>query len=154
METKIGKFDIAVLQLNRAIKLFLEEKEFCSVITLAGAAEEILGKLSERIGKKSALSQGNTELSKKWGISESDINDKYTNRIKNNLKHAGNPSEDNLIIDQEMESIQYILRGITNYNLLRNGIMQQHIEFLNFIKTNFPNLYDQKNQYNYEELKE
>jgi hypothetical protein len=49
------KQEIAELQLDRAIRIFLDEEDFISAITLAGAAEEILGELLERQGKTSSL---------------------------------------------------------------------------------------------------
>ncbi len=49
------KQEIAELQLDRAICIFLDEQDFISAITLAGAAEEILGELLELQGKTSAL---------------------------------------------------------------------------------------------------
>lgn len=49
------KQEIAELQLDRAICIFLDEQDFISAITLAGAAEEILGDLLEMQGKTSAL---------------------------------------------------------------------------------------------------
>ncbi|MFM0742254.1 hypothetical protein PQQ51_33975, partial [Paraburkholderia xenovorans] len=43
----IPKLEVATLQLDMAIRLFLE-RDYVSSLTLAGAAEEILGKLSKR----------------------------------------------------------------------------------------------------------
>lgn len=51
---QITKLDVALQQLNVAIRLFLEG-DYLSSLTLAGAAEEILGKLSERAGKDVAI---------------------------------------------------------------------------------------------------
>ena len=41
----LSKLEIAQIQLDRSIELFFKEKDYISSITLAGAAEEILGKL-------------------------------------------------------------------------------------------------------------
>ena len=49
------KAELAEHQLDRAIRLFLEEKDYVCAITLAGAAEEIFGKLLENQGLKPAL---------------------------------------------------------------------------------------------------
>jgi hypothetical protein len=49
------KQELAEIQLDRAIRIFLDEQDLISAITLAGAAEEILGELLELQGKTSAL---------------------------------------------------------------------------------------------------
>ena len=49
--------EIARLQLQTAVELFLSETNYISAITLAGAAEEIFGKMTKPIGKKNALAQ-------------------------------------------------------------------------------------------------
>ena len=41
----LSKLDIALAQVERAIFLALDESDFISAVTLAGAAEEILGSL-------------------------------------------------------------------------------------------------------------
>ncbi len=51
-----SKLEIAVHQLERAIKLYLDEKYYISTITLAGASEEILGKIIESAGGETDLS--------------------------------------------------------------------------------------------------
>ncbi len=43
----MNKKSIALHQLNRAIELFLDEKDYICSITLSGAAEEILGRMVE-----------------------------------------------------------------------------------------------------------
>ena len=51
---KLSKLQVAVHQLGVAIRLFLEE-DYLSSLTLAGAAEEVLGKLSEKAGLPVAI---------------------------------------------------------------------------------------------------
>ena len=51
----LSKLAIAQHQLERALLLFLDEGDYVCSITLAGASEEILGKLLEREGKEPAL---------------------------------------------------------------------------------------------------
>jgi hypothetical protein len=51
-----SQVDLASEQLDSALKLFMAEvPRFASALTLAGAAEEILGKVLERQGKMSAM---------------------------------------------------------------------------------------------------
>jgi len=49
MEFELTKIDAAVEQLDWAIRLFLDQKAYVPAITLAGAAEEILGKRPPRL---------------------------------------------------------------------------------------------------------
>lgn len=53
----MSKLDAARWQLDRAIELFLDEGDFICAITLAGAAEEILGKLLNDAQQSNALNQ-------------------------------------------------------------------------------------------------
>jgi hypothetical protein len=46
MEFELSKIDAAVDQIDWAIRLFLDHQAYLPAITLAGAAEEILGKPS------------------------------------------------------------------------------------------------------------
>ena len=50
-----SKTDIALRQLETALRLFDEGQDYYSVVTLAGAADEILGRLLESQGGVSAL---------------------------------------------------------------------------------------------------
>lgn len=53
----LSKLDIATAQLDTAMGLYLEGRDLISAITLAGAAEEILGKLAEKAGTQSAFNE-------------------------------------------------------------------------------------------------
>lgn len=51
----LSKLEAAEHQLERALQLFLEEADYVSAITLAGASEELLGKLLEQQGKEPVI---------------------------------------------------------------------------------------------------
>ena len=53
----LSKLEVAEHQLNAAIRLYLDHDDFVSAITLAGTAEEILGKLLEKQGRKHSVSE-------------------------------------------------------------------------------------------------
>ncbi len=55
MQRKITQLEVAEVQLDRAIQLFLDEHDYFSSGTLAGAAEEILGYLIREQGKEPSL---------------------------------------------------------------------------------------------------
>lgn len=50
-----SKLEVAEHQLERALQLFLDENDYVCAITLAGASEEILGKLLEQSGLENSL---------------------------------------------------------------------------------------------------
>jgi hypothetical protein len=119
---RLSKRDLALSQLNHAIALFIEERELISCITLAGAAEEILGKLVAASGGTPALTR-RAEATRQlhqwfWGT---DLGAKVfvniRNDTKNNLKHlvAGTDVE----IDLRKEAMRMLDRALENYEKLR-----------------------------------
>lgn len=119
--TRLTKLDVAVSQLRLAISLFLEERELLSAITLAGAAEEILGKLAAQVGLTPALTrrtEGARALFKH--ILKSDCGVKpfveLKNKTRNELKHlvSGAPVE----VDLRQEAMHILDRAVENYRLL------------------------------------
>jgi hypothetical protein len=117
----LTKREVAISQLRLSIALFMEEREYISVITLAGAAEEILGKIVAAAGLMPALNrraEGARQLHVAlWG---NDPGDKVFKDLKNNtrneLKHmsSGVP----LAIGLERECIRMLDRAVENYRLL------------------------------------
>jgi hypothetical protein len=92
------KRDIAVHQLDRAIRLVLDEKDAICAVTLAGAAEEILGKLVSLEGKKHSLqgfideclALGRLQRGEEWKPKDfADI----ANYFRNELKHYSQGSD-------------------------------------------------------------
>jgi hypothetical protein len=105
--TRLTKIDIATLQLNHAIDLFLEDRELVSAITLAGAAEEILGKLVERYGFPASLTRKvNSTRDLYRHLWNHDVGNKpfinLKNKTRNELKHL--ISGDAIDIDLSMRS--------------------------------------------------
>lgn len=114
---KVSKQDVAIRQLNFAIDLFLSNKEPLAVITLAGAAEEILGRLVSRDGKvnmKDELVRLDKELT---GGREFVVVSNEINGLRNSLKHANDLSE-NFIEYDEAAPLAYLMRAIVNYQRL------------------------------------
>jgi len=122
------KKDIALKQLRRAVKVY-KEKDYVCAITLAGAAEEILGKIALK-------RTGSNELERQ-AIWEKDVNNylaeehtlkrplpdekeikKSINRIRNELKH--NDTGENVWLNEHKERWEYeasghIIRAVKNY---------------------------------------
>ena len=114
----INKIEIAKIQLDRAINLFLDHDDFISALTLAGASEEISGKFLEREGKDSLLKKLHAWYEEKFGtnIKYGDFA-KKANLARNSLKHATLKEEDSVEIFR-WEAVQMIMRAMTNYKEL------------------------------------
>jgi hypothetical protein len=98
--------------LDWAIKSFLDEKAYFPAITLAGAAEEILG---EAVSPESAFRKLKESLSAEYGIPGPVLSRQYLNKTKNWLKHWKEKKDEEYIeIELETEAILYIGRAVTN----------------------------------------
>ena len=104
MEFEISKIDAAVDQLDWAIRLLLDHKAYISAITLAGAAEEILGRA---VGVGAAYGTLKKELSKEVS--------RDLNKARNWLKHWDERTDiETVCLELDKEAIQYIARALSN----------------------------------------
>ena len=106
-------------QLDTALDLFLDHKNYSSAITLAGAAEEIFGKALTLGGRKSALDSSyesmtvfhrmlhGTELDKTSYVGKE-------NSARNALKHLQNDRGPTITIDLEDAACWMLVRAIQN----------------------------------------
>ena len=124
-EIRITKLEASRLQLERAITLFVEQKDYVSVITLAGAAEEILGHLLLQKGGELNIVQAWADAFRFAEPNESgevaprrDVIDEL-NRVRNWLKHFQDGSD--LEFDPNLSAQMLLLRAITNYMMVANG---------------------------------
>jgi hypothetical protein len=109
----IEKNDAATSQLDWAIRLFLDHDEFIPAITLAGAAEGILGGL---LGDRSPHKLVKKNLALQSGLSETIVSDEHLNRVKNWLKHSRSVVDEKpIMIDLKGEATQNIVRAILNF---------------------------------------
>ena len=115
------KQKIAKHQIERAISLYLDEADFISAITLAGAAEEILGKLVKQTGGITAyeavgeIIEAVNELTNKQQYSKNDLNELF-NSTRNNLKHLSGSEQ--FVVDMKQEANNMLYRAISNYRSL------------------------------------
>jgi len=127
--TVLEYYQLAEVQIETAIDLFNEGNFICA-ITLAGAGEEILGKLlppSTEIALES-LTKKVSSLAPE--LSPKQIKDDYLNIVRNSLKHV---KEDicEQDIDLRLHAIQYIARACVNYVTLRDTLTTKMIAFSN-----------------------
>jgi hypothetical protein len=119
--------DLALTQLETALRLFFEGSDFASVVTLAGAADEIFGKLLSAAGRENSLESLKKAVAaihqRLYGEpgNPTEIASR-ANRAKNSLKHwdIGQP----LIVrlDLEQEAKDMLFRAIDNYWMLKETL--------------------------------
>lgn len=116
---RLAKFDAAKIQLEAAIELHFDKASFIPAITLAGAAEEILGNTLPS-GQQTAKQELSQALLTKYQltITEKELNDQYLNKTRNLLKHFGDRSVTHIDIEPETESLGMLARALTNYIIL------------------------------------
>jgi hypothetical protein len=112
MEFELTKIDAAVDQLDWAIRLFLDHQAYVPAITLAGAAEEILGKA---VGERAAFQQLKQKFAADLSIPEKEVSQDHLNVAKNFLKHwDAKTDQEKIRLELDNEAIQYIVRALAN----------------------------------------
>lgn len=124
-DTAPSKPEIALSQLNDAISLFTQER-FLSALTLAGAAEEILGKLLIRKGEFPAIKESTAQIERlraDTGLrvmgeaSERDMIDAW-NQARNSAKHLVGPEYESVTLNLCDEAYWMIRRALANSDKL------------------------------------
>lgn len=123
-QQKLTKIEIAKQQLLHAIELFCSGEKLISAITLAGAAEEILGKLVAATGQTNSLEREVKDQCELFESIFSRAQDQKAvygiqNKARNELKHVCDGNDVDL--DLEQEAVDLIQRAIDNFQLLRPG---------------------------------
>jgi hypothetical protein len=115
-----SKKQIALTQLETGLRLFQEANDYYSVVTLAGAADEILGRLLESRGGVTALvslTRAAAAIHLKVHGEPSDEKEfvQRANHARNSLKHLGARSEETVRLDIREEATDMLDRAISNY---------------------------------------
>jgi len=118
--TTYEKDFVARQQLETAIRLFEEGADFLSVITLAGAADEIVGRLAQEAGVSSSLdSLKAATLAMHQHLFQEPGDAKWiadrANRARNALKHLNTGQGRTVTLDPVEEASDMLDRAITNY---------------------------------------
>ncbi len=134
-KTEQGIMKKAIHNLDLAIKLFVEDKDYTAPILLAGAAEDDLRKLLTKENKKNALDEIKETILAETKITPQESAD-ILNTTKNWLKHGtvNGVFCKTFVYDEELESVQYIIRAIDNFRRLFGGIKSNHLDFLKLVK--------------------
>ena len=117
---EVSKEQIALLQIEKSIILLTEYNDSISALTLAGAAEEILGKMAIHNGHTSMLENWNEFLGSLYDYVGKQRPDKKTltdrhNKIRNEVKHNDTGTNNSVTADFDFEAEDMLLRAIKNY---------------------------------------
>jgi hypothetical protein len=141
-DVEISKSELAKIQLEDAIDLFLSGKRI-SVITLAGAAKEVFARLSNLKGQQSAIEESFSSIQQlREETSHSIMGDKSENEIfndwnksKNILKHHNKKDGVSISFSRFDESYMMLQRAIHNSAKLGMSIKNRQ-EYENWLIEN------------------
>lgn len=137
----LHKLQAAERQLETAALLFVNDGDLLSVHALAGAAEEILGKLAKRAGETNMLKRMHYAAEKKSGHSVSAKKfSTLVNQSRNSLKHANIPMEDNFEYNED-HAIVMLFRALVNYQLVTGGLTELMDKALDVLRKDHPGLF-------------
>ena len=122
-ERKYHKRDIAKWQLETAVRLFLNERDLSSVITLAGAAGTILDRLVRNEGKESFVDYARRVHREKVGYMPK--RQSYSHHIDKKIgtivhKHLGKEESEEIDLDLDKMAVDALIRALADYIAL-NG---------------------------------
>lgn len=141
--TTLSKQEAARVQLEKALELHALGGNQVAVITLAGAAEEILGQLvRERGGENSlaSLTSGAVAMHKYLHNEEVDAK-RYierANRAKNSLKHYTPGKEQDVSCDFDEEAVDLLDRAISNWWALTHSVSPAMRKFVDGQRSESP----------------
>ena len=126
-EQTYDKRDIALTQLESALRLFREGDDYFSALTLAGAAGGILGDLLRLRGRQNALDDlisGAVLMHKHLFGEEAGAKEfaNRANRARNALKHLEAGGFPTITLDIRDEAKDMLTRAIDNYWLLEESL--------------------------------
>lgn len=135
---KIKKIDVAVNHLRLAIDLFLNGGDRLCVVTLAGAAEEILGKYAERENITPMIEILNSALKQEIApdTTYGDFKRNILNNARNTIKHFSKTDDEIIEIDSETEALSMLIRAIANLQKYNNTATENTPVLLEWINKN------------------
>lgn len=134
------RLSLAKEQLDTALKLFLDDNNYSSAITLAGAAEEIFGQAISLAGDKNALEQSYELMADVHALIQGvNLDKKYyvekENLARNALKHLQEDKGETITIDLEDAACWMLVRALQNARKL-NYNFDRLFEFENWFGQN------------------
>jgi hypothetical protein len=134
METEITKIDAAVDQLDWAIRLILDHQAYAPAITLAGAAEELLGAM---VPGDAVFHKLQGKAAADFKLTEVEVSQQYLNATRNWLKHwTGQKDPAAQAVDLEGEAVQYAVRALANLYHLDQSPSREGPRFFEWLHAN------------------
>lgn len=143
---KFSQLEAAERQIDRAVSLFINEKDYISAITLAGAAEGILGEAQQKARKQYFFGILREALKKMPFLSmfkPDEISELHLNRIRNFLKHYSGDLKKQIEHPMDLEAIQLLVRAIASYGFLTNTVTKGSVEFFGWLREHRPEILEE-----------
>lgn len=128
----LSAHEIAEHQLLSALKLW-RENDYLSALTLAGAAEEILGKRLRKLGREPSFDQIKNQIVTAANL-QGDTNKEteklvadLLNQSRNELKHYA--GDESLSFDIKEDAAEILQRALVNHQLLTGVLIDEAIDF-------------------------
>ncbi len=139
---KYEKLDIVSQMIETALSLFLERKDYFSVLQIAGACDEILGKYLKLKGINTSLETDVEAVNSiKKSLSGVDSTFKETrdflNKSKNSIKHMNDSADTTVTMDPEDEAEEMLDRAIANWRKLGRSSTPLMEKFLDFTESKY-----------------
>jgi hypothetical protein len=133
MPHTIGKLEAASHQLDWAIRLLIDHDAPLPAITLAGAAEEILGKA---LGDASAHEDLIRAFAVPYDLERKILSQQHLNKARNWLKHwqPGDEAEYEQF-DLGQEAMQGIARGLSNMLSYNQSLPHEGPKFIEWVRS-------------------
>ena len=137
----LDRVTLAIEQLDAAIEMFLAERSDASALTLAGAAEEILGQAVKLAGGENAMVEAYQTIAETHRmLHRTELRwQEYAegeNYARSAVKHMRGPDEGTLTVDLRRAAQWMIVRACANYDRLDLERTDRMIKFNNWFFEN------------------
>lgn len=133
-----NKQDIAMQHLNLALAEYIKGQNLYSVLHLAGAAEEMLGKLVQLKSKRNGLMSAIDWAQSWWKIRGATVKPKEDRKrilhAKNGVKHIDGIDDFELLADIPHEIKETIRRALQNFNQLNITHTPEILAYYKYVK--------------------
>lgn len=122
--TRHTKLDIALEHLDLALSLYLQGSNYFAVITLAGVADEILGKHVRLQNLKDAQTELTEDVQLVYKVLYNELPElkaiakNTVNYHKNSVKHMNSADDAHIVISAKDEAQTMLERAVRNYEKL------------------------------------
>lgn len=142
--------EAAERQIDRAIILFLEDHDYICAITLACAADGILGDALRVQNKTAMIDLLKSELQRfdlLSHLSPKQISDQHLNKIRNLLKHLSGDLNETINHVTDIEAIIAIIRAAGNFIFITERPTKKTVEFFEWLQREHPAIFEEAAKY-------